>query len=520
MTDLPERAVASKFPAGLATDLVERDTIVATSEQKACRTGKSSLWSSLFSSNFSVFESHSSPDSSGNKINKSRNNGWRTAVRRILTRSAMRRLQERLLAAGVNPENDLTAFLEDFSSRIWMTYRKGFDAIGDSRFTSDVGWGCMIRSSQMLVAQALLCHRLGRSWRKPLQKPYDPDYIHILHLFGDSEACAFSIHNLLQAGRGYGLAAGAWLGPYAMCRTWETLARIRREQAEGKETLTMAVYIVSGDEDGERGGAPVICIDVASNLCSDFNNAAGAWLGPYAMCRTWETLARIRREQAEGKETLTMAVYIVSGDEDGERGGAPVICIDVASNLCSDFNNGEVAWAPILLLVPLVLGLEKVNPRYIPLLRDTFTFPQSLGILGGKPGASTYLVGVQDDKALYLDPHEVQPVVEIKSDNLEADVSSYHCSTVRNLPLDQIDPSLAIGFYCRDEDDFKDFCLRASELSERSNGAPLFTVTQSLNPTRQAHDPDTALDRFDEPFNVGNSSDGDGHGGEDDWQLL
>jgi len=130
-------------------------------------------------------------------------------------------------------------------------------------------------------------------------QPYDPEYIEILHHFGDSEACAFSIHNLLQAGRGYGLAAGSWLGPYAMCRTWETLARARR-----------------GHADHEKG-----------------------------------------------KGTLPMAVYIVSGDEDGERGGAPVVCIDVASKLCSDFYNGEVAWAPILLLVPLVLGLEKVNPR-------------------------------------------------------------------------------------------------------------------------------------------------------------
>lgn len=48
--------------------------------------------------------------------------------------------------------------------------------------------------------------------------------------------------------------------------------------------------------------------------------------------------------------------------------------------------------------------------RYIPLLKETFTFPQSLGILGGKPGASTYIAGVQDDRALYLDPHEVQLV--------------------------------------------------------------------------------------------------------------
>lgn len=80
----------------------------------------------------------------------------------------------------------------------------GFSAIGDSKYTSDVNWGCMLRSSQMLVAQvwcppfslstyysnsktcflmhclhnvfdngflsvqALLFHRLGRSWRKPL----------------------------------------------------------------------------------------------------------------------------------------------------------------------------------------------------------------------------------------------------------------------------------------------------------------------------------------------------------------
>ncbi|KAJ6802148.1 cysteine protease ATG4B-like [Iris pallida] len=490
MTDLPERAVGSNFPAGHSTDPLNRESEPTALDQQPQTSPKSSLWSNLFTSKLSNIDTHQSTSSSG-KETKSLRNGWTTTLRQMVTVGSMRRLQERILGtsradvssstseiwllgvcykaspqesqSGVNSGNGVPAFLQDFSSRIWITYRRGFDAIGDSKLTSDVNWGCMIRSSQMLVAQALLFHHLGRTWRKPSQTPYEQEYIQILHLFGDSETRAFSIHNLIQAGSTYGLTAGSWLGPYAVSRTWETLARANRDHAEPDKR----------------------------------------------------------------KETLPMAVYVVSGDEEGERGGAPVICVDVAARLCADFSKGQLAWTPILLLVPLVLGLEKVNPRYIPLLRETFTFPQSLGILGGKPGASTYMVGVQDDKALYLDPHEVQPAVELKRDNLEADTSSYHCSNVRNLPLDQIDPSLAIGFYCRDKDDFEDLCSRASALGEKSNGAPLFTVTQ-CQPTRPVHHRDSSVDRF-----VGCACNGDGmddeldnfcdcdpHTGEDDWQIL
>ncbi|XAR72207.1 hypothetical protein NMG60_11018772 [Bertholletia excelsa] len=345
--------------------------------------------------------------------------------------------------------NIVAAFEEDFSSRILLTYRKGFAPIGDSKHTSDVNWGCMLRSSQMLVAQALVVHRLGRSWRKTSAKPLDKEYIEILHLFGDSEASAFSIHNLLQAGNGYDLAAGSWVGPYAMCRTWESLVRCKRET------------------------------------------------------------------EVEG-QSFPMAIYVVSGDEDGERGGAPVVCIEDAFIHCHEFLDGQADWTPILLLVPLVLGLDKVNPRYIPLLSATFTFPQSLGILGGRPGASTYIVGVQDEEAFFLDPHDVQPVVDISHDNLEADTSSYHCNIVRHISFDSIDPSLAIGFYCRDKDDFDDFCERASKLADHSNGAPLFTVTQSRNTSRPAARHDIQDDSFDEVA----GSNAEGSTQEDDWQLL
>jgi hypothetical protein len=48
----------------------------------------------------------------------------------------------------------LQAFQQDVQSRFWFTYRRDFDRIEPSYFTTDVGWGCMLRTGQMLLAQA------------------------------------------------------------------------------------------------------------------------------------------------------------------------------------------------------------------------------------------------------------------------------------------------------------------------------------------------------------------------------
>lgn len=47
------------------------------------------------------------------------------------------------------------------SKFFWITYRHDFMAIPGTAFTTDAGWGCMIRCGQMLAASAIICTIFG-----------------------------------------------------------------------------------------------------------------------------------------------------------------------------------------------------------------------------------------------------------------------------------------------------------------------------------------------------------------------
>lgn len=60
---------------------------------------------------------------------------------------------------------ELDRIRRDITSIIWCTYRKGFVPIGDEGlWTSDKGWGCMLRCGQMVLGVALTRVHLSEDW--------------------------------------------------------------------------------------------------------------------------------------------------------------------------------------------------------------------------------------------------------------------------------------------------------------------------------------------------------------------
>ncbi|KAM9932196.1 hypothetical protein OXX80_008166, partial [Metschnikowia pulcherrima] len=110
-------------------------------------------------------------------------------------------------------------------SRVWFTYRSGFQPIAraengpgplaflgpmlfnaipnttvggvldNHHFTTDVGWGCMIRTSQSLLANALQAATFGRGH---VYAGPDSRLDALVALFADEYTAPFSIHNFIQ----------------------------------------------------------------------------------------------------------------------------------------------------------------------------------------------------------------------------------------------------------------------------------------------------------------------------------
>ena len=107
-----------------------------------------------------------------------------------------------------------------YNNLLYFTYKINFENIKNTNINSDLGWGCTIRSTQMMLSNVLLYKKMGFNIEK------NEDYYYILYLFKDNYESIFSIYNFVQYYHIYKKKPGDWIGPYTACSIIENFDTI------------------------------------------------------------------------------------------------------------------------------------------------------------------------------------------------------------------------------------------------------------------------------------------------------
>ncbi len=77
------------------------------------------------------------------------------------------------------------------------------------------------------------------------------------------------------------------------------------------------------------------------------------------------------------------------------------------------------------------------------------------GIIGGRPKEAYYLVGMQEDSLIFLDPHNTLPTVSYDLEAIKKNHTSYHENTAKKIHFTKLDPTMTFCFYVRNHLEFK-----------------------------------------------------------------
>ncbi|XP_035642792.1 cysteine protease ATG4C [Oncorhynchus keta] len=353
--------------------------------------------------------------------------------------------------------DNVEAFRRDFASRVWLTYREEFPALPGSSLTSDCGWGCMLRAGQMMLAQALILHFLGRDWTWSEALALQPL---------DTETWTTSAAKRLVASLEASLQGERPSGPGPMLHAPGAPGRVEEADIHQREVYHRTLVSWLGDSPQAQLGVHRL---VELGLVS--GKRAGDWYGPAVVAH----ILRKAVEEATDPGLSGITAY-VSQD-------CTVYSADVIDSHQSCVAGGADALPltdsrAVIIFIPVRLGGEKTNPEYFSFVKSILSLEYCIGIIGGKPKQACYFVGFQDDSLIYMDPHYCQSFVDVSTNHFP--LQSYHCPSPKKMPFSKMDPSCTIGFYSRSVQDYQTISHELSKvlLPSANEKYPAFTFMQ------------------------------------------
>ncbi|KAL4489473.1 hypothetical protein ABPG72_002769 [Tetrahymena utriculariae] len=303
-----------------------------------------------------------------------------------------------------NPEQQNNNFLKRHEGIIWFSYRSNFplikDVTDDSQSVSnDYGWGCMIRCSQMLLAEALKRHYLNDQNKKiESLSPEDEKhfYSNIIKLFLDSTSEA------------------------------DLISSINNNQ-----------NIQSEIQQNDLNKDNIYSLFGIQNICQSaiqmkYQQNVKNW---YTSIQVSVVLQEIL-EESQSKLSSKLGFHILNFTDQ-------IIFLkelEEAHRKQNDKPNN------ILVMVHLKFGINKFEMQHKDYLIGLLKIKHFVGALSGTETKGMYIVGFQEDRLIVLDPHFIQKSTEGEQ-GLDKDYCTYFNKTPRSISLECISSDISLGYF-------------------------------------------------------------------------
>ncbi|KAG9093086.1 Cysteine protease atg4 [Ceratobasidium sp. UAMH 11750] len=475
------------------------------------------------------------------------------------------------------------AFYEDFTSLLWLTYRSHYTPIRDTSlealaplspcdqdmlpreslpasprrwnwpgqaekiWTSDTGWGCMLRTGQSLLANALIHLHLGRNWRRPHYPMFAEEhaiYVKILTWFFDtpSPLAPFGVHRMALAGKALGKDVGTWFGPSTAAGSIKTLvhafpeAQLSVSLAVDGTVFASDVYAashlgmvasggrsISSRKSAARWGGRAVLILVNIRLGIDNVNPI--------YYEALKSLFQFPQSVGISGGRPSSSYYFVGTQADSlfyldPHHTRPVIPLrpppSVAPDPPEDADENDEPTSANVPATPNAKQRRPSTPEPHPTPRPRISSPAS-------PASSSYTESnlshhyTRGRSSLSppsyhpplpptilpssLPTSKLQPLIPGGIDSPDgihycaaysaAELRTFHCDRVRKMPLSALDPSMLLGFLCRDDAEWKDFRARVADMSKTTR--TLFSIADERPAWSDIDSDDMGLESVSEP---------------------
>ena len=323
-----------------------------------------------------------------------------------------------------NPNEDKVAYR--FGKILLITYGKNFPKITNQKkkktFTSDNGWGCMLRCGQMILSRGI--YRILKSKKMDTKSAL----YYTFSLFFNHPIKEVNLHKYF----------------HGMINKFNSLTKEGEGESNNKKIKEFF---------------PPFSIKTICEFVELFENgmSAGEWFSDVIMTHIFKNIS----EYYELFNDPELKVKVMNFQS----------CIEIQDilNECfvvkQHFEKGNNNYIKLkqklyyfdkmgIIFVNVRIGLDTIPKEYYEGIKELFNLKECIGIIGGKTRNAFYFIGYNDNdnSLLYLDPHVTKE--DDKNLNINNILSNHILKQVHLLKMSKMSTGFTIGFCFRTYEEF------------------------------------------------------------------